>query len=141
MTNTFQRWRNVALLGLVPLTANIAVGIAAENLKEPEIVRFQTVRTDKGSKFVTVGNAKGSYKLSCNLKVTGCITPGSAKDYYVFKKGTRWRMPGAKVDIDLTFVQDWIGAYKNSENIGLVPKDGGGPETLGIFTLGSWTKK
>ena len=61
--------------------------------------------------------------------VTGCITPNSAKDYYVFNKETRWRMPGAKVDIDLKFVQDWIGAYKNSENIGLVPKEGGGPET------------
>lgn len=137
MTN--KCWRKVVLLGLMPLTATMAV--AAEPMKEPEIVRFESVRTAGDSKFVILGNARGRYSLSCRLMATGCITPSAAKDYYVFKKGTRWRMPGAKVDIDLAFVQEWIGAYKNSENIGLVPKEGGGPETLGIFILGSWAKK
>src|SRR5262249_14973964 len=50
-----------------------------------------------------------------------------------FDARTRWKMPGAKDFITLTFVQDWTVKYNEGENIGLVPEDANGD--LGIFLL------
>jgi hypothetical protein len=47
-------------------------------------------------KIVTVGNAEGHYTLICNVKADGCITPERNKNYLLFNKDTRWKMPGAK---------------------------------------------
>jgi len=91
---------------------------------------------------VIVGNASGRYTLSCNFKAEGCMTPSPGHDYYVIKKGSRWRMPGASRDIDLATLQEFTATYFNAENIGLVRVDSsGGPGALGIYTLGSWRKK
>src|SRR5262249_47325276 len=35
------------------------------------------------------------YLLVCKMKALGCITPVPGKDYYVFNKNTKWKMPGA----------------------------------------------
>ena len=74
-----------------------AVGAAsAQDIVPPEVVRFENVRVDGEMKIVTVGNAKNHYSLFCNVKADGCITPERNKNYLLFNKDTRWKMPGAK---------------------------------------------
>jgi hypothetical protein len=120
---------------------DMPVSGGAEALTPPEIVQVEVVRADADSKFVVVGNEKGSYRLSCNLKAGGCLTPVPGRAYYVFDKSTRWKMPGATEIIGLAFVQDWTVSYKQGENIGLVPKDSGGPGELGMYMLETWIAK
>jgi hypothetical protein len=74
--------------------------------------------------------------LSCNVKADGCITPEPQGRYYLFTKRTLWQMPGAKQPIDLKFVQDWTVSYPNGENVGLVPVNGGPPNSCHLPKLG-----
>jgi hypothetical protein len=113
-------------------------------LSRPEIVRLELEKaySRSGVKTVIVGNATGHYTLSCNFKAAGCMSPNPGSDYYVIKRQTRWRIPGATRDIDLAMLQDFTATYFNGENIGLVRVDfRGEPGALGMYTLGSWNKK
>ena len=113
----------------------------ARGLKRPEIVRIEKVTVQPSTKLIIVGNDLGHYRLSCNIKAEGCITPEPGRDYYLFNKQTRWKMPGATDVIGLPFVQDWTVKYNKAENIGLVRVDaGGGPGALGLYMLESWDK-
>lgn len=107
----------------------------------PEIVRVENVRGKDDMKILTVGNTNGHYRLVCNIKAAGCINPVPARDYLLFNKDTSWKMPGATSLIDLKFVQDWTVNYRDVENIGLVPKDSGGPGELGMYIFESWSAK
>lgn len=107
-------------------------------LTPPETVRSEEVRIVSGVKLVTVGNSLGHYHLSCNAKVDSCVTPMPGKDYLVFSKETRWKMPGAKeCCATLKFFQDYSISYNNQENVALVP-DGDG--RFGMYILDSWNK-
>lgn len=108
----------------------------------PEVVRSKNVHIANGLKTVTVSNLNGEYLLSCNIQASsGCITPIPGKNYLLFNRNTRFKMPGAKDVITLAFVQDWTVSYKEGENIGLVPEepDGAGPAGFGMYTLDSWS--
>jgi hypothetical protein len=107
----------------------------------PEVVRSEKVHIENGLKMLTVGNANGHYLLSCYTEAGGCITPEPNKNYLLINKNTYWKMPGAKDFITLTFVQDWTVTYKEAENIGLVPENGGGPYELGMYSLLSWEQE
>jgi hypothetical protein len=120
----------VALAGLLhPLAA------ISQDLIPPEVVQFENVHIDQGVKVVAVGNASKHYSLICNVESAACITPEPNKNYLLFNKKTRWKMPGAKDFITLAFIQDWTVTYNKGENIGLVPETGGGPTELGMFVL------
>jgi len=109
-------------------------------LIEPEVVRSKQVQNDnRDVKTVIVGNANGEYVLSCNMKAENCVTPVPGKDYYVFNKTSKWRMPGATKSITLTWIQDWTVSYPNAENLALLPAGGGQPEEMGMYWLDSWT--
>ncbi|HEV7674579.1 MAG TPA: hypothetical protein VGQ12_08615 [Candidatus Angelobacter sp.] len=109
------------------------------DLQMPEIVHARQVRIESGDvKSVIVGNDNGEYSLFCNTKAGNCLTPVPAKDYYVFNSNTKWKMPGAKDYITLKWVQDWTVSYPKTENIALVPAEGGGPDELGMYGLSSW---
>src|SRR5262249_31117752 len=114
-----------------------AVGAAsAQDIVPPEVVRLENVRIDGDIKIVTVGNAKNHYSLFCNVKADGCITPERDKNYLLFNKDTRWKMPGAKDFISLAWIQDWTVKYNQGENIALVREQGGSPkDDLGMFLL------
>jgi hypothetical protein len=118
----------VALLCCTPLGA-----ANAQEIVPPDVVRLENVRVDDDIKIVTMGNAKGHYTLICNVKADSCITPERNKNYLLFNKHTRWKMPGAKEFLTLTGVQDWTIKYNQGENIGLVPEDAKG--NLGMFLL------
>ena len=107
----------------------------AQDIVPPEVVRFENVRIDGDMRIVTVGNAKKHYSLFCNVKAEGCITPERNKNYLLFNKDTRWKMPGARDFISLAWIQDWTVKYNDGENIALVPEQGGGPKELGMFLL------
>jgi hypothetical protein len=117
------------LLLLVPVAAS------SQNIVPPEVVQFENVHVDDDVKTAAVGNTSRHYSLFCNVKAAGCITPERNKNYLLFNKNTRWKMPDAKDFITLAFVQDWTVTYKQGENIGLVPEQPGGPDTLGMFML------
>lgn len=109
-------------------------------LTEPEIVRSKQVQIDnRDRKTLTVGNVNGDYVLACNMKAANCLTPIPGKDYYLFNKNTKWKMPGATTSITLAWVQEWTVSYPNAENVALVPSDGGPPEELGMYWLDSWS--
>jgi hypothetical protein len=109
------------------------------DLQMPEIVHARQVRIESGDvKSVIVGNDNGEYTLFCNTKAGNCLTPVPAKDYYVFNSNTKWKMPGAKDYITLKWVQDWTVSYPKTENIALVPAEGGGSDELGMYGLSSW---
>jgi Caspase domain len=104
-------------------------------LVPPEIVHAEDEWTDNDIKTVMAGNDSRHYLLFCNINSAGCVTPEPSKNYLLFNKNTRWKMPGATDFITLQFVQDWTVTYKQGENIGLVPEQGGGPKELGIYVL------
>lgn len=107
---------------------------------EPERVRSKQVQIDnRGVKTVTMGNANGEYALGCNMKANNCVTPTPGRDYYIFNKAAKWRMPGATESITLKWVQDWTESYPTGENIALVASEGGQVEELGMYWLVSWT--
>lgn len=109
------------------------------DLTLPEIVHSKEVRIEGGDlKAVIVGNENGEYNLFCNTKASNCLTPVPAKNYYVFNKNTKWKMPGAKDYITLKWVQDWTVTYNKAENIALVPTEGGAPDEIGLYGLSSW---
>jgi hypothetical protein len=109
-------------------------------LTEPEKVRSEQVQNDnRGVKTVTVGNVNGNYVLSCNMKADNCVTPAPGKNYYIFNKNTKWKMPGATKSITLSWIQDWSVEYPNGENIALIPAEGGAPEEMGMYWLDSWS--
>jgi len=115
-----------------------AVGAAsAQDIVPLEVVRLENVRIDGDIKIVTVGNAKKHYSLFCNVKADGCITPERDRNYLLFNKDTRWKMPGAKDFLSLVWIQDWTVKYNQGENIALVREQGGGPKDkdLGMFLL------
>jgi hypothetical protein len=128
----------VPCMKTVPLALMLLLYPVAGNTQDlipPELVHFKNVRVEGDVKFVTVGNAKRDYALFCNVKADGCITPEPNQNYLLLNKNTRWKMPGAKEFITLEFVQNSTVTYKEGENIGLVPGQGGGPGALGIFLL------
>jgi hypothetical protein len=105
----------------------------------PEIVHSKQVRIEpRDLKTVIVGSEKGEYNLFCNTKAANCLTPVPARDYYVFNDNTKWKMPGAKDHISLKWIQDWTVKYNQSENIALMPVEGGAPEEIGVYGLSSW---
>jgi len=112
-----------------------AVAASAQGLVAPEVVRLENVKIDGDVKNVYVGNTKNHYVLFCNVKAAGCMTPIADKNYLLFTKETRWKVPGAKDFITLTFVQDWTVKYNEGENVGLVPEESGGPDSLGMYLL------
>ena len=112
----------------------------AEALVPPETVRSEEVRIEMRVKMVTVGNAQGHYRLSCHTDVDSCVTPEPGKDYLLFTKTTRWRFPGAKEPMTLAWLQNWLGAYTNEENIALMPADKGDRTHTGMYWLRSWEK-
>ena len=127
----WRRRQNIACMAVLCCMALSAAN--AQEIVPPEIVRLENVRVDDDVKIVTVGNAKGHYTLICNVKADSCITPERGKNYLLFNKDTRWKMPGAKEFITLAFVQDWTIKYNKGENIGLVPEDANGD--FGMFLL------
>ena len=128
----FRLLRGIVFVATLTASGEVAL---AENLVPPEIVHFETVRVDGDVKIVTVGNSNRHYSLYCNVKTDGCITPEPNKNYLLFNKNTRWKMPGAKDLITLAFVQDWTVKYNEGENIGLVSEQGSGPNQFGMFLL------
>jgi hypothetical protein len=111
--------------------------VETEGLIPPEIVRAEEMRIVSGSKILTVGNSQGHYHLSCKAKLDSCVTPAPGKDYLLFTKSTRWKMPGATdCCATLKFFQDFSISYNDQENIALVPDDG----PFGIYVLESWSK-
>ena len=109
-------------------------------LTEPEKVRSKQVQNDnRGVKIISVGNANGSYVLGCNMKADNCVTPIPGRDYYVFNKNTKWKIPGATKSITLSWIQDWSVKYPNGENIALIPAEGGDPQEMGMYWLDSWS--
>jgi hypothetical protein len=113
-----------------------SVAASAQSVIPPEIVRPESVHIDGHVKIITVGNAKRRYTLSCNIKADGCITPEPGKNYLLFNRNTRWKLPNATEFITLTFFQDWLVKYTEGENIGLVSQEPNGD--LGIFLLRDW---
>jgi len=99
----------------------------------PEIVRLEKVQVEDELKNVRVGNSKRSYLLYCNVKADGCMTPEPDKNYLLFDKNTRWKMPGATNFLTLAFMQDWKVKYNQGENIGLIPEKNDGD--FGVFIL------
>jgi hypothetical protein len=85
----------------------------AQTLVPPEVVRLENVQVEGEMKTVYVGNANKHYLLYCNIKAAGCITPEENKNYLLFDANTRWKMPGAKDVITLSFVQDWTVKYNS----------------------------
>lgn len=126
---------------LLPLLSVLAFSTTHAEGSAPEIVQASRVTVDGDSKLITMESDTGRYVLSCNLNANGCITPAPQRRYYLVTKMTRWKMPGAARPIDLQFVQDWTGSYRNGENIGLVPVNSGPPDSLGMFVLESWSKR
>jgi hypothetical protein len=107
----------------------------------PEIVRSEAVRIEDGVKMLTVSNLQGNYLLSCNSDLDSCITPAPGKDYLLFTKSTRWKLPGAEDFLTLAFIQGWSISYNNGENIALLPEHPrGGPKEFGMYWLRSWNK-
>jgi len=88
---------------------------SAQNLIPPEVVVLENVQVEGDVKTVYVGNANKHYSLYCNVKAAGRITPEANKNYLLFTKDTRWKMPGAKDVISLAFVQDWTVKYNQEE--------------------------
>jgi hypothetical protein len=111
----------------------------AGNPAAPEVVHLEKIEPGENDLTIRVGNAKGTYTLTCNRKAEGCAPPSPTQDYYVFNKDTRWKMPGATREIDLAFIQDWTVKYNRAENIGLVPVNANGQGHLGMFMLDDWT--
>lgn len=105
----------------------------ADDLVPPDVVRLENVRVDADMRTIYVGNANRHWVLFCNVKAAGCITPDADRNYLLFDAKTRWKMPGAKDFITLSFVQDWTVKYNTGENIGLVPEEAKGD--LGMFLL------
>jgi hypothetical protein len=130
------------LLGLLinPLCA--AYGEQGRGLTPPDIVQVEHVRLEEGAKIIIVGNDKGRYVLSCNIKAIGCLTPLPGIDYFVFNKDTHWKIrPNAKEFMTLKFLEDWTETYNDVENIGLVPTKDTAGGSLGVYILESWTRK
>jgi hypothetical protein len=133
-----------------PATAPVAINPVpvkdeeGNELTEPEKVRSKQVQIDnsRGVKVVIVGNVNGEYTLGCSRKGDNCVTPVPGKDYYVFNKNTKWKLPGATKSVTLSWIQDWTVKYPNGENIALVPAEGGAPpEEMGMYWLQSWNGK
>jgi hypothetical protein len=122
----------IALVGFLLL---LPAGAAAQSIVAPEVVRFENVRVEDDIKTVTVGNAKQHYSLTCSTKADGCITPETNKKYFLVTKDTRFKMPGAKGFMTLSFVQDWTTKYNVGENIGLVAAEEFSSPALGIFLI------
>ncbi len=80
---------------LVFLLLLLPVAASSQNIVPPEVVQFENVHVDDDVKTVAVGNANRHYSLFCNVKAAGCITPEPNKNYLLFNKNTRWKMPGA----------------------------------------------
>jgi hypothetical protein len=129
--------KRLAIISTALLVYPIAA--SAQNVVPPEIVQPDSVSIDGDVKTVKVGNAKGVYTLSCNLKADGCITPQPATNYLLFNKNTRWKLPGATEFITLQFFQDWLVKYDAGENVGLWPEDRNAD--FGIFLLKRWDRR
>ena len=89
-------------------------------------------------KTVYVGNANKHYVLFCNVKAdAGCTTPTPHKNYLLFDKNTRRKMPGATTFLTLALVQDWTVKYNEGESIALVPEqsDRRDLDEVGMFLL------
>jgi hypothetical protein len=59
----------------------------------------------------------------------------------LFRKDTKWQIKGAKVPINLDFMQGYSVTYNEKENVGLVPAKTSVGEQFRVFWLSSWTAK
>lgn len=117
---------------LASLMLLFATAANAQNPVPPEVVQLENVLVEGDMRTVYVGNATNHYMLYCNTKAhAGCITPEENKNYFLFNANTRWKMPGAKDFLTLSFIQDWTMKYNQGENVGLFAEDGKGD--LGLF--------
>ena len=122
---------------VAPATHPTAPQDTSDGLVPPDTVRSEEMKIVASVRIVTVGNSQGHYHLSCNSKLDSCLTPVPGKDYLVFLKTTRWKMPGAsQCCATLKFFQDYSIRYDDQENVALVPDDG----PFGIYILDSWSK-
>jgi hypothetical protein len=106
---------------------------AQSGIVPPEIVHVEKQSADAETRYATVGNDTGHYWLFCNIKGAGCISLEPGKNYYLFNSRTRWKLPGAKEFMTLSFIQDWTSIYGKGVSLGLVPEDGNGD--MGMFLL------
>jgi hypothetical protein len=127
--------KSIGAIAIVVFTVVGTQAGLAQDVVPPEVVQFENMHIDGDMKIVTVGNANRHYSLICNINAEGCITPERGKNYLLFNKNTRWKMPGAKTFLTLSFIQDWTSKYNQGENIGLVSEQSGGPNTLGMFVI------
>jgi hypothetical protein len=78
-------------------------------------VRAEFVQNDNlGVKTVTVRDAQGDYVMSCNLGDCTFINPVAWRDYYLFTKATKTKIPGTDshitTEILLPVDGDWAQA-------------------------------
>jgi hypothetical protein len=109
-------------------SANAQAGIVP-----PDIVRVEKQSADAETRYATVGNDKGHYRLFCNAGAAGCINLQTGKNYLLVNSRTRWKMLRAKEFMTLAFIQDWTVKYNKGENIGLIPEGADGD--MGMFLL------
>jgi hypothetical protein len=121
----------IVLLALaVMLSGHVA---RAQDVVRPEIVRLWNMQVKGDLRSVYLGNDNNRYVLFCNVKTDGCIKPEEKKNYLLFNANTRWKMPGAKDFLTLTFMQEWTVKYNQGENVGLISEDGS--SGIGVFVL------
>jgi hypothetical protein len=119
----------LAIAGLMLLGFDAAI---AQNAASPEVVQLENMFEESGMRTVYVGNANNHYLLYCDTQAGGCIKPEENKNYLLFDANTRWKMPGAKDFLTLSFIQELTVKYNKGENVGLVAEDGKG-EDVGLF--------
>ncbi|MGY4500406.1 hypothetical protein ACVWYH_004337 [Bradyrhizobium sp. GM24.11] len=110
-----------------------AAAASAQSPVPPDVVRLENMTVRDGVRTVYVGNSNKHYVMTCDVKAEGCIKPEPDKNYLLFNKNTRWKMPGAKDFLTLADMQDWMVKYNRGENVGLVPEDDNG--LRGVFLL------
>jgi len=110
----------------------LATAANAQSSTAPEVVQVENMFVEGTMRTVYVGNANNHYLIYCNTKAdSGCITPEENKNYLLFDANSRWKMPGAKDFLTLSFIQDFTIKYNQGENVGLVAQDG--KSDLGLF--------
>lgn len=106
----------------------------------PETVRLEKITVLSGGKTVVVSNQEGRYTLQCNLDLDSCLSPKPGKDYWLFTKTTKVKMPGASDYMTLKFLIDFSGSYNHQENVALVPVTEDRSH-WGVYWLKSWSQK
>lgn len=122
----------------VPLESNGSISQDSETVL-PEIVRLEKITVSGRGKTVVVSNREGRYTLQCNLELDTCLSPKPGRDYWLFTKTTKVKMPGASDYMTLKFLIGYSGSYNHQENIALVPVTED-RSNWGIYWLKSWNQ-